>query len=327
VRLVAVKAVGGGLVAVACFRVDRGDHPVRRGAVEDAEAPVIGLLDVLAGDRSEQRRGLGDARVQPLAPQGVVRPVGVADQRVHQLLPRLAVLPVTGRLARRAVVILTPQPRAHLRGQSGWAGAQQAPDRAAQQRDRVLGGDRVLQGRRIQHPAHPDQPHLAGERTGHPEDPIRIGRAAQPRPQIHQHRVGEAGRLLPSHRIGHPGRVPPAGVEREPVGRLPIRQAFQPLQHHHHRQDRGRHRATPGRLEQIREQLRREQPAALARKEPVHRALGQRRLTPTGTGGRQLRAAQLTAKGHGGILQVDARSPESASSAGHGRIGRRTAAT
>jgi hypothetical protein len=69
VRLVAVKAVGGGLVAVACLRVDDWDHPVRRGALEDAEAPVIGLLNVLAGDRSQQRRGLGDARIQPLAPR------------------------------------------------------------------------------------------------------------------------------------------------------------------------------------------------------------------------------------------------------------------
>jgi hypothetical protein len=46
---------------------------------------------------------------------------------------------------------------------------------------------------------------------------------------------------------------------------------------------RRRHRAAPRRLEQIREQLRREQPGPLAGQEPVHRALRQRRLTPAGT--------------------------------------------
>jgi hypothetical protein len=66
--------------------------------------------------------------------------------------------------------------------------------------------------------------------------------AVGPDGQLNQHGVGEAGRLLPSHRIGHPGRIAPAHVEGEPVGRLPIRQALQPLQDHHHGQDRGWHR-------------------------------------------------------------------------------------
>jgi hypothetical protein len=138
VRLVAVQAVGGGLVAVACLRVDGGDHPVRRGPVEDPEAPVIGLLDVLAGDRGQQRRGLGHPGVQPLVPQGVMGPVGVADQRVHQLLPRLAVLPVTGRLARRPVVILALQPHPHLGGQ-GWWQARSSPRIAPPASSRCLG--------------------------------------------------------------------------------------------------------------------------------------------------------------------------------------------
>ena len=241
---------------------------------------------------------LGHPGVQPLAPQGVVGPVGVADQRVHQRLAGGPIGPVTGRLARRGVVVLALQPRSHLGLERGRAGPQQPPDRPPQHRHGVLGGDRVLQRRRVQHPLDPDQPHLAGQLAGHPEDPIRIRRAAQPRPQIHQHGVGEAGRLLPSHRIGHPGRIPPAHIEGEPVGRLPIRQALQPLQHHHHGQDRRRHRAPPGRLEQVREQLGREQPGPLPGQEPVHRPLRQGRLTPAGTSGGQLRAAQLAAEGH-----------------------------
>ena len=219
---VAVKAVGGGLVPVAGLGVHRGDDPVGRGALEDPEAAVVGLLDVLAGHHGQQHGRLGHPFIQPLAPQGVMGPVGVTDQRVHQRLAGGPVAPVAGRLARRGIVVLALQPRSHLRLELRRAGPHQPPDRPPQHRDGVLGGDRVLQRRRVQHPLDPDQPHLAGQLTGHPEDPIRILRAAQPGPQIHQHRVGEAGRLLASHRIGHPGRIPPAHIEGEPVGRLPI---------------------------------------------------------------------------------------------------------
>ena len=254
--------------------VDGGDDPVRGGPFEDPEAPVRSLLNVLAGDGGQQRGRLGHPFIQPLAPQGIVRPVGVADQRVHQRLPSLAILPVTGRLARRSIVVLALQPRPHLRLERRWAGPQQPPDRASDHRDRVLGGDRVLQRGRVQHPPHPNQPHLAGQLAGHPEDPIRIGRATQPSPQIHQHRVRKAGRLLPSHGIGHPSRIPPAHIKGEPVGRLPIRQALQPLQDHHHGQDRRRHRPPPGGPEQVREQLGWEQPGPLPGQEPVDRPLG-----------------------------------------------------
>ena len=225
-------------------------------------------------------------------------PVGIADQGVHQLLAGRPVGPVTSRLAGCAVVVVALQQRPDLGLQRRWAGPQQPPDRASDHRDRVLGGDRVLQRGRVQHPLDPDQPQLAGEFAGDPEDPIRIGRAAQPRPQVDQHRVGEAGRLLPSHRIGHPGRVPPAHSKGEPVGRLPITQALQPLQDHDHGQDRRRHRPPPGGLKQVGEQLGWEQPGSLPGQEPVHRAGGQGCLTPASTGGGQFRAAQLAAEGH-----------------------------
>jgi hypothetical protein len=229
VRLVAVIAVGGGLVAVAGLGVDGGDDPIRCGPLEDPEAAVAGLLDVLAGHRRQQFGRLGHPGVQPLLAQGKVGPIGVADQGVHQRLPSGPVGPVTSRLARRGVVICTLQARSHLGLERGRTSPQQSPDRAPQHGHGVLGGDRVLQWGRVQHSLDPDQPQLAGQVTGHPEDPIRVDRGSQPSPEVHQHRMGEAGRLLPSHRIGHPGRIAPAHIESEPVRRLPIRQALQPL--------------------------------------------------------------------------------------------------
>ena len=269
----------------------------------------MGLLDVLAGDGGQQRRCLGHPGVQPLAPQGVMRPVAVADQRIHQLLAGGPIGPVTSRLARRSVVILALEQAPDLGRQRRRAGPQQPPDRPPQHGHGVLGGDRVLQRGRVQHPLDPNQPHLAGQLCRHSEDPIQIGRAAQPRPQIHQHGVGEAGRLLASHRISDPGGIAPAHIEGEPIGRLPVRQALQPLQHHHHRQDRRRHRAPPGGLKQVREQLGREQPAPLPGHKPVHRPLRQGRLTPAGTSGGQLRAAQLAAEGHNRSSRLGDKAP------------------
>jgi hypothetical protein len=285
--------------------IDGGDDPIRGGALKDPEAPVGGLFDVLTGDGGQQRRRLDHSWGQPLAPQPIVGPVGVADQRVHQHLAGSTVGPVTGRLARRPVIVVSLQQPPDLGLQLRRAGPQQPPDRAPDHRDRVLGGDRVLQRGRVQHPLDPHQPHLAGQLAGDPEDPIRIGRAAQPGPQIDQHGVGEAGRLLPGHPISHPGGVPPADVEGEPVGRLSVRQPFQPLQDHHHGQDRGRHRPATGRLEQVGEQLGWEQPGSLPGQKPVDRSLGQGRLTPASTNGGQLRAAQLTAKGHNSSSRLD----------------------
>jgi hypothetical protein len=52
-----------------------------------------------------------------------------------------------------------------------------------------------------------------------------------------------------------------------------------------------------------------EQPGPLPRQEPVHRARRQGRLTPAGTSGGQLRAAQLAAKGHNDVLRVRRQGP------------------
>ena len=106
-------------------------------------------------------------------------PVGIPDQRVDQRLAGRPIGPVTGRLAGRGIVVLALQLGPDLGRQRRRAGPPQPPDGAPQHGHRVLGGDRVLQGGRVQ---HPDQPDLMGQRTGDPEDPIGILGAAQPGP-------------------------------------------------------------------------------------------------------------------------------------------------
>jgi hypothetical protein len=60
--LVAVKAAGAGLVAMAGIGVDGGDHPVGGDLTRDPEAAVRGLLQVLAGHRGQQPHGLSHRR-------------------------------------------------------------------------------------------------------------------------------------------------------------------------------------------------------------------------------------------------------------------------
>jgi hypothetical protein len=76
------------------------------------------------------------------------------------------------------------------------------------------------------------------------------------------------------------GGVPPAQVVGEPVAGFPITAALQPLQHHHHRQDRRRDRPATMVDVQVLEQLVGEQPVALGVQQPVDRPLRQLRLTP-----------------------------------------------
>ena len=50
------------LLSAACSTVDGGDDAVGRGPLKDAEAAVVGLLDVLAGHCRQQCRRLGGSR-------------------------------------------------------------------------------------------------------------------------------------------------------------------------------------------------------------------------------------------------------------------------
>jgi hypothetical protein len=145
-------------------------------------------------------------------------------------------------------------------------------DRGDQLGDRVLGGDRAVQQGGIQRPAgaagkHPGGVHHLTDRV---EDPLRPLGGAQPRPPQGQHagveaRVGErqpAGDLL-------------GDVAGQLLAGLPVRQAFQRLQHHHGSDDvSGNRGPASARGEQIGEQLVGEQRSAVVGEEGVHGAVG-----------------------------------------------------
>jgi hypothetical protein len=84
----------------------------------------------------------------------------------------------------------------------------------------------------------------------------------------------------PRRLIVDAGGVPPAQVIAEPVAGFPVRAALQPLQHHHHRQDRRWHRPAAMLHVQVSEQLVTEQPVALGIQQPVDRPLRQLGLAP-----------------------------------------------
>jgi hypothetical protein len=154
--------------------------------------------------------------------------------------------------------------------QAGINDGEQTPDRRADQGDGVHGGDRVIQRCGVQHPPPPDQPRVAGGGEGHLEDPVRPVRAAQPLPQIDQHCMREPGPAGPVPAT-HSGGVPPADVEREPVGRLPVRQPLQTLQEHHRGNHRRRHRPAADCREQVGEHTVREQRLPMLVQEPEDR--------------------------------------------------------
>ena len=64
-------------------------------------------------------------------------------------------------------------------------------------------------------------------------------------------------------------RVLPSQVERDPVHRLAIAQPVEPLEHHHHRHDPGRHRPSADAREQIGERFVGKQTMALAVQQAV----------------------------------------------------------
>ena len=92
--------------------------------------------------------------------------------------------------------------------------------------------------------------------------------------------------------------LPPPRVEREPVDRLTIRAAREPLQHHHHRHDHRRHTVTPRLGEQVSEHLIREQPEALAMQQPVDRVRRHPALAEAGRRREHIRLRGSQSKAH-----------------------------
>ena len=61
IALIAIKATGGGLVAVAGVGVDGRYDPVLRDALRDPKHAVLAFVEILTDDRGQQRRRLRHA--------------------------------------------------------------------------------------------------------------------------------------------------------------------------------------------------------------------------------------------------------------------------
>ena len=209
------------LVAVTGVRVDGADDPVRCDLARDPDPAVVALLEVLAEDGREEGRGLADRRRDRLALERLEHGLPVPGEGIHQREPRLGILPVAGGLAARAVVVVTVEQGAEMRLTHVRRG-KHAPDRGADEADRVHRGDRVVQRRAVEHPPHAQEAGLGRHLERALEDPLRAVRAEQPRPHVHEHGVGEAWVVERQAAC----RVLPAGIEREALDGLPVRQTL-----------------------------------------------------------------------------------------------------
>ena len=271
-----------GLVPMPGLRVDGRDHPVRGHLAGNAQHPVRAGLQVLPQHRGQQPHGLRHRVGQLLAVQGGQHRVPVPGAGVDQRVPGCLVVPVDDRLAGTGVVVTAGQQGPKPPGQVHVDHAQQATHRRADQRDRVHRGHRVVQRGGVQHPTPAHQSRLLRRVQRHSEDPIRVIRATQPLPHVDQHGVREPDPVRRTVPTTDPGRVAPPYVEGEPLHRLPVRQAFQALQHHHRGHHRRRHRPAAIAREQVREQPIREQCLPLRVQERVDRRRRQHRVTQLG---------------------------------------------
>jgi len=119
------------------------------------------------------------------SPPPRARPARVVDQPRYQRLLGVGVVPVAVGLARPVVVVGAQLDRTGCRDQPT-----DPTDRRDQLGDRILGGDRILQHRGVQHPPapppkHPGRLHHLADGI---EDPPRPLRAADTVAPVHQHR-------------------------------------------------------------------------------------------------------------------------------------------
>jgi hypothetical protein len=175
-----------------------------------------------------------------------VGPVGVANQRVHQRLPRDPIGPVAGRLAGRPVVVVAPQQTPDLGGQLG--GQARSSPRIAP-RSMVTVSWVVTASSKGGESSTRRTPTRPAWRAS-TQVTRKIWYGSSERRSRARRSTSTVWAKLAVSPPGHPaaatpGRIPPAHIEGEPVGHLPIAQPFQALQHHDRRQDRPRHRAAP----------------------------------------------------------------------------------
>jgi hypothetical protein len=136
VGLVAVEAPVPGLVTVTGLGIDCGDHPVGGDPPGDPEQPPVAaavvVVDVLARHDRQQLGGIRGWAFELGTVECLQRGLGVADQRVDELVTGVGVVPVTRGLARCRVVVVAAQPRTDPRRQRSVVaveGSQQLADR------------------------------------------------------------------------------------------------------------------------------------------------------------------------------------------------------
>jgi hypothetical protein len=267
VALVAVTTCRAGLSGMPGLRVDGGDDPIPGDPTGDLPAPrPLAGLDILAGDQRQQRDRLGLGGVKPDIGQDAEHGQRVIDQPRHQRLGGLWIIPSTHRLARPVIVMAPKLDLARLRNEPT-----DPADRRDQLGDRVLGRDRILQDRGVQHPPTSTRKHPGGlhHLADGVEDPPWPGRGADAAAPIHQH-GGVETLIVKAQPTGDlPGDVAPQRADG-----LPVRQALQGLQHHHRRDHLGRHRGVAATLaSQVGQQPGWEQLVAMVGQEGVHRPL------------------------------------------------------
>jgi len=191
---------------------------------------------------------------------------GVVDKGGDELVERVGVVRGAGGLARVVVVV--------VRRQCQRLGLGHQPSDPADGRDElhdgVLGGDRVVEHGRVEHPAGLAGDHPGGVDDGpnRVEDPLgRLAGTQFAAPQG-QHRRVEAlvGERQPRGHL-------PDDVVPQLADRVAVREALQGLEHHDRGDDIGGHRGSaPARGKQVGEQLVGEQRPALLGQEGGHRA-------------------------------------------------------
>jgi hypothetical protein len=155
--LVAVKATGAALVAMAGVGIDHRDHPVGGDLTGDPEAAIVALLQVLADDGAQQPSGLSRRRRQRAARQDPSTPwASRAGAATSAALAAWSSRSIGGlaRPASSSAPASTPQ----LGRQPLLGHLEQPRDGRAQQRDGVHGRHRVIQRCGVQHPPHPTSP-------------------------------------------------------------------------------------------------------------------------------------------------------------------------
>ncbi len=255
--------------------VHGADHPVRGNLPRDPPPPIrpvasLGRFHVLPGDQRQKPQRVR-RRLVPLrrarANEGIQHRQSVIHQVADQALLRGRVVPVDVRLARPGVTQLARR-RDHL------AGAGHHPrhlaDRGHQLGDGVLGGDRVVEHRRVHAPLPPaaQDPGLRDDLGHRVEHPVRAVRLRDPLAPVHQRR------RVKRHLQQRPAaRHLPPQVELQRVRGLGIRQVIQLLEHQHRPDQVRRQRRPPGRRgEQVRGELVGEQLPPVLSQEREHAA-------------------------------------------------------